>query len=60
MKKIIFVINNLGTGGVQTSLLNLLAEIHNFYDVTVLCFFVEKDTKLNRHPSNILECPVVM
>lgn len=39
MKKIIFVINNLQTGGVQTSLLNLLKEMHNEYDVTVLCLY---------------------
>lgn len=39
MKKIIFVVNNLETGGVQNSLLNLLKEIHTFYDITLLTFF---------------------
>ncbi len=38
MKKIMFVINDLKIGGVQTSLLNLLNEIHNLYDVTLLVF----------------------
>lgn len=38
MKKIIFVINSLAIGGVQTSLRNLLAEIHDRYDITLLCF----------------------
>lgn len=32
------MINNLETGGVQVSLLNLIKEIHNIYDVTVLSF----------------------
>ena len=39
MKKILFVINNLETGGVQKSLLNLLCEIHDKFDVTLLTFF---------------------
>lgn len=39
MKRILFVINNLETGGVQKSLLNLLKEINKFYDVTLLSFF---------------------
>lgn len=38
MKKIIFVINNLETGGVQSSLLNLLRQIHSDYSITVFCF----------------------
>ena len=38
MRNVIFVINNLGTGGVQSSLLNLLAELHEKYHITVLCF----------------------
>lgn len=45
MKKIIFVINNLQTGGVQISLLNLLKEIHNDYDVTVLSFYCKEEYK---------------
>ncbi len=39
MKKIIFVINNFETGGVQKSLLNLLLEIHDKYEITLLTFF---------------------
>ena len=39
MKKIVFVINNLETGGVQKSLLNLLLEIHSRYEITLLTFF---------------------
>lgn len=39
MKRILFVINNLETGGVQKSLLNLLKEINKLYDVTLLSFF---------------------
>lgn len=38
MKKILFVNNNLETGGVQTSLINLLKEIHDTYDVSLLLF----------------------
>ena len=38
MQKIFFVINDLAIGGVQSSLRNLLAEIHNRYDITLLCF----------------------
>ncbi len=39
MKKLLIVINNLEIGGVQISLLNLLDEICNEYDVTVLPLF---------------------
>ena len=47
MKKIIIVNNNLKTGGVQISLLNLLNEIHDLYDITLLLFNVEaKDYNL--------------
>lgn len=38
MYNVIFVINNLGTGGVQSSLLNLLAELNEKFHITVLCF----------------------
>ncbi len=38
MKKILIVNNNLETGGVQTSLLNLLKELHSSFDVTLLLF----------------------
>ena len=45
MKKIVFVINNLEVGGVQTSLLNLINEIHTFYDITVLSFYADESYK---------------
>ena len=38
MKKVLFVVNNLKIGGVQSSLLNLIKEIQNRYEITVLCF----------------------
>lgn len=49
MKKVVFVINNLGTGGVQSSLLNLLAELKGNFHITVLCF----DERL-KSSSNVL------
>lgn len=39
MKKILIVNNNMHIGGVQKSLLNLLREIHNDYDITLLLFY---------------------
>ncbi len=45
MKKILFVINNLEIGGVQTSLLNLLKEIETHYDITVLSFYCKPEYK---------------
>lgn len=38
MKKILIVNNNLEMGGIQKSLINLLKEIHNNYDITLLLF----------------------
>lgn len=38
MKKILIVNNNLDMGGIQKSLINLLKEIHNDYNVTLLLF----------------------
>ena len=38
MKKILIVNNNLDMGGIQKSLINLLREIHNAYDITLLLF----------------------
>jgi len=52
MKKIIIVNNNLEVGGVQTSLINLLKEIHNLYDVTLLLFNV-KSEYLEKIPYNV-------
>ena len=49
MNNVIFVINNLGTGGVQSSLLNLLAELNEKFHITVLCF----DERL-KSSSNVL------
>ncbi|MBO5007459.1 MAG: glycosyltransferase [Clostridia bacterium] len=42
-KKLLFVINNLQTGGVQTSLINLINEIHDKYEITVLSFAFKKE-----------------
>mgnify|MGYP005758257105 CR=1 FL=1 len=52
MKKIIFVINNLETGGVQTSLINLVKEIHDKYNVTVLSF-ADKPSYQNLLPPDV-------
>lgn len=38
MKKILIVNNNLDMGGIQKSLINLLKEIHNKCDITLLLF----------------------
>ncbi len=54
MKNIIFVINNINTGGVQSSLLNLLAEIHDKYHITLLCFNTRQSKeKLSLLPDDI-------
>lgn len=37
MKRIIFVIQNLRTGGIQKSLLELLKQIAPYYDITLYC-----------------------
>ncbi len=42
MKKIVIVNNNLKTGGVQISLLNLLEEIKLLYDITLVVFHGDK------------------
>ncbi len=42
-KKILFVNTNLETGGIQTSLINLLKEIKDDYDVTLLLFYYTED-----------------
>ncbi len=52
MKKIIIVNNNLETGGVQTSLLNLLNEIEDKFDVTLLVFSV-KPEQIEDVPKNV-------
>lgn len=38
MKKILIVNNNMDMGGIQKSLVNLLKETHNNYDITLLLF----------------------
>lgn len=52
MKKILIVNNNMKVGGVQKSLYNLLWEIHDQYDVTLLLF---KKTGIyaDRLPENV-------
>lgn len=52
MKKILFVTNNLETGGVQISLLNLIKEIHNDFDITV-CSFCLKENYQTLLPENV-------
>ena len=52
MKKILFVNNNLEIGGVQTSLLNLLKEIQDDYDVTLLLFNLKKEY-LSKIPAKV-------
>ncbi len=47
MNNIIFVINNFATGGVQSSLLNLLAELNEKFHITVFCF----DERLKNSPN---------
>lgn len=37
MKKVLFVINNLNMGGIQTSLLELLKKLVEKYDITLFC-----------------------
>ena len=50
MKSIIFVINNLSTGGVQASLLGLIRAIHFQYNITLVCFC---DVGANALPADI-------
>lgn len=52
MKKLVFVTNNLETGGVQISLLNLIKEIHDDYEITVFSF-VLKDEYEKLLPENV-------
>lgn len=39
MKRILIVNNNMHIGGVQKALVNLLYEIHNDYEITLLLFY---------------------
>lgn len=52
MKKVVFVINEMATGGVQQSLVNLINEIKNLYDITLVVFFLRDDEK-KRIPDGI-------
>lgn len=38
-KRLLIVNNNMGIGGIQRALLNLLQEVHDQYDITLLLFF---------------------
>lgn len=51
-KKIIIVNVNLKSGGIEKSLVNLLNEIHNDYDITLLLFNKEGQYK-QEVPGNI-------
>ena len=46
MKKILFVVNNLKTGGIQISLLNLLSEIKDDYEITLMVFSCNNEEKI--------------
>ena len=52
MKKVIIVNNNLNTGGIQISLINLIKEITSIYDITLLLFYAD-EKKLESLPKNI-------
>ena len=52
MKKILIVNNNLDMGGIQKSLINLLKEIHNDYNVTLL-LFSKSGTLLSGVPNDV-------
>lgn len=57
MKKILFVINNMKIGGIQKSLINLLSEINDLYDISLIVF--SPDGCLMKYlPSNIKIVPV--
>lgn len=51
-KKLLFVNNNLHSGGIQRSLLNLLHNIENEYDITLLLMYPEGEYK-EQLPKNI-------
>ena len=52
MKKIIIVIDNMSIGGVQKSLSNLLVNIHDKYDISLLIF--SKDLNIDyKIPKNV-------
>lgn len=52
MKKILIVNNNLDTGGIQKSLINLLKAIHEDYEITLL-LFSKTGILLNEVPKNV-------
>lgn len=51
-KKILFVINNLKIGGIQKALVNLLKEISNDYEVSLIVF-ANKGELFSEIPSNV-------
>lgn len=56
MKKILIVKNHLDIGGIQRSLVNLLSEIHDQYEITLLLFADDRNCKKNLEkeiPKNI-------
>ena len=52
MKKILILNNNLDMGGIQKSLVNLLKEVHNDYDITLM-LFSKSGALLNDVPDNV-------
>lgn len=52
MKRILIVNNNMHIGGVQKALVNLLHEIENDYDVTLLLFYAG-GSLMNQIPSHV-------
>ena len=52
MKKILFIDKNMDVGGIQTSLINILTELKDDYDVSLL-LFSDKGTMKSRIPEGI-------
>ena len=52
MKKILIINNNLDMGGIQKSLINLLKEVHQDYNITLL-LFSKSGVLLNDVPVNV-------
>jgi hypothetical protein len=56
MKKLLIVNNNMHVGGVQKALYNLLWNIHDRYEVTLLLFSARGEF-MNRLPENVRVIP---
>ena len=52
MKRILIVNNNLDMGGIQKSLVNLVKELHEEYDITLL-LFSKSGSLLREIPENV-------